>query len=165
MLSPCSVHWPLIIDHSLTMVRVWRCNDHWAVRWSHIFRCWLRSTSAACLWKLSPYTLTFWLLSLFHNGQCSMVNVQWDLSGGYCGGVPPLPIPNREVKPACADGTAMQCGRVGGRHFSMRERLSQWQSLFFCFSSWLTRTIIFNILHTCADLCNFLKLFVEKFGS
>ena len=44
-------------------------------------------------------------------------------SGGYCGGVPPLPIPNREVKPACADGTAMQCGRVGGRHFS-REALS-----------------------------------------
>ena len=39
------------------------------------------------------------------------------LSGGYCSGVPPLPIPNREVKPACADGTAMQCGRVGGRHF------------------------------------------------
>ena len=29
--------------------------------------------------------------------------------------VPPLPIPNREVKPTCADGTAMQCGRVGGR--------------------------------------------------
>ena len=41
---------------------------------------------------------------------------QRDISGGYCGGVPPLPIPNREVKPACADGTAMQCGRVGGRH-------------------------------------------------
>ena len=36
-------------------------------------------------------------------------------SGGYCGRVPPLPIPNREVKPACADGTAMQCGRVGRR--------------------------------------------------
>ena len=36
-------------------------------------------------------------------------------SGGYCGGVPPLPIPNREVKPASADGTAMQCGRVGRR--------------------------------------------------
>ena len=35
------------------------------------------------------------------------------LSGGYCVGVPPLPIPNREVKPVCADGTAMQCGRVG----------------------------------------------------
>ena len=26
--------------------------------------------------------------------------------GGYSGGVPPLPIPNREVKPARADGTA-----------------------------------------------------------
>ena len=44
-------------------------------------------------------------------------------SGGYCGGVPPLPIPNREVKPACADGTAMQCGRVGGRHFFDDEAL------------------------------------------
>ena len=47
-----------------------------------------------------------------------------DFSGGYCGGVPPLPIPNREVKPACADGTAMQCGRVGGRHFFLKEALS-----------------------------------------
>ena len=35
--------------------------------------------------------------------------------GGYGGGAPPLPIPNREVKPARADGTAMQCGRVGRR--------------------------------------------------
>ena len=40
--------------------------------------------------------------------------------GGYCGGVPPLPIPNREVKPACADGTAMRCGRVGGRLLSIK---------------------------------------------
>ena len=38
-----------------------------------------------------------------------------ETSGGYCGRVPPLPIPNREVKPTCADGTAMQCGRVGSR--------------------------------------------------
>ena len=44
-------------------------------------------------------------------------------SGGYCGGVPPLPIPNREVKPTCADGTAMQCGRVGGRLLSKDEAL------------------------------------------
>ena len=36
-----------------------------------------------------------------------------NFSGGHCAGVPPLPIPNREVKPGCADGTAMQCGRVG----------------------------------------------------
>ena len=40
------------------------------------------------------------------------------LSGGYCGEVPPLPIPNREVKLTCADGTAMQCGRVGSRLLS-----------------------------------------------
>ena len=42
-------------------------------------------------------------------------NSHHPLSGGYCGGVPPLPIPNREVKPTYADGTAMQCGRVGSR--------------------------------------------------
>ena len=30
----------------------------------------------------------------------------YDISGGYSGRVPPLPIPNREVKPARADGTA-----------------------------------------------------------
>ena len=38
-------------------------------------------------------------------------------SGGYSLGVPPLPIPNREVKPKRADGTAPQCGRVGRRLF------------------------------------------------
>ena len=43
------------------------------------------------------------------------------ISGGDSGGVPPLPIPNREVKPACADGTAMQCGRVGNRLFSLKQ--------------------------------------------
>ena len=36
-------------------------------------------------------------------------------SGGFGPGVPPLPIPNREVKPGRADGTAPQCGRVGRR--------------------------------------------------
>ena len=44
-----------------------------------------------------------------------MSGVREEISGGYCGGVPPLPIPNREVKPTGADGTAMQCGRVGNR--------------------------------------------------
>ena len=37
--------------------------------------------------------------------------------GGYSNGVPPLPIPNREVKPVYADGTAVKCGRVGSRLF------------------------------------------------
>ena len=35
--------------------------------------------------------------------------------GGYSSEVPPLPIPNREVKLANADGTAVKCGRVGSR--------------------------------------------------
>ena len=43
-------------------------------------------------------------------------------SGGFGPGVPPLPIPNREVKPGRADGTAPQCGRVGRR---LLERPSQ----------------------------------------
>ena len=62
-------------------------------------------------------------------------------SGGYCGGVPPLPIPNREVKPVCADGTAMQCGRVGGRHFSMGPDGSN-----------IIRTLFFVCLPTCLIL-------------
>src|SRR5712672_4549035 len=44
------------------------------------------------------------------------------VSGGYIGGVPPVPIPNTEVKPSRADGTArFACGRVGRcRNFSPR---------------------------------------------
>ena len=36
-------------------------------------------------------------------------------NGGNSDGDPPLPIPNREVKPVCADGTAIPSGRVGNR--------------------------------------------------
>lgn len=49
-----------------------------------------------------------------------------DIYGGDSDGVPPLPIPNREVKPVIADGTAMQCGRVGSRLFSHEGRFRQW---------------------------------------
>ena len=56
------------------------------------------------------------------------------LSGGYCGGVPPLPIPNREVKPVCADGTAMQCGRVGSRLFSYQRPWREISEVFFVLS-------------------------------
>ena len=38
--------------------------------------------------------------------------------GGFSSGEPPLPIPNREVKPTNADGTATPGGRVGSRRFS-----------------------------------------------
>src|SRR6267143_7139930 len=45
-------------------------------------------------------------------------------SGGYIGGVPPVPIPNTAVKPSRADGTArFPCGRVGRcRNFSQTPR-------------------------------------------
>ena len=46
-------------------------------------------------------------------------------------GDPPLPIPNREVKPDSADGTANICGRVGHRHFFSRE-FQEIGTLFFC---------------------------------
>ena len=49
--------------------------------------------------------------------------------GGYSDGAPPLPIPNREVKPVCADGTAIPSGRVGSRQ--PIERLSNLDDLFF----------------------------------
>lgn len=37
------------------------------------------------------------------------------ITGGNSDGDPPLSIPNREVKPVCADGTAIPSGRVGSR--------------------------------------------------
>ena len=53
-------------------------------------------------------------------------------SGGYSRGVPPLPIPNREVKPRRADGTAPQCGRVGRRLFSTAVfQEKSWETVFF----------------------------------
>ena len=45
-------------------------------------------------------------------------------------GDPPLPIPNREVKPDSADGTALSCGRVGHRHFFLRRALVITKALF-----------------------------------
>ena len=65
------------------------------------------------------------------------------LSGGYCGEVPPLPIPNREVKLTCADGTAMQCGRVGSRLLSSRASDFERFLRLFCF---LTRIFLFLTL-------------------
>ena len=60
------------------------------------------------------------------------------ISGGYSVGVPPLPIPNREVKPVRADGTAYS-GRVGRRHFSERF-FKILRNLFFCLIL-LSRTV------------------------
>ena len=46
-------------------------------------------------------------------------------------GDPPLPIPNREVKPVSADGTAKICGRVGHRHFLERASVERLRLSFF----------------------------------
>ena len=46
---------------------------------------------------------------IYYEGSCdSTIDIACsrDISGGYSDGVPPLPIPNREVKPDRADGTA-----------------------------------------------------------
>ena len=58
-------------------------------------------------------------------------------SGGFGSGVPPLPIPNREVKPGRADGTAPQCGRVGRRLLEERR---------FQEKSWGVSLVLYNIL-------------------
>ena len=41
-----------------------------------------------------------------------------EINGGNSDGDPPLPIPNREVKPVSADGTAIPSGRVGSRQLT-----------------------------------------------
>ena len=46
---------------------------------------------------------------IHYDGSCDSticIACSRDISGGYSDGVPPLPIPNREVKPDRADGTA-----------------------------------------------------------
>ena len=67
--------------------------------------------------RSQPYTTALEKRSLGKRAYKSLIETSCSnrISGGYCGGVPPLPIPNREVKPTSADGTAMQCGRVGNR--------------------------------------------------
>ena len=78
------------------------------------------------------------------NKQFACVQIRHTLlSGGYCGEVPPLPIPNREVKLTCADGTAMQCGRVGSRLLLLRALITKVVGAFlfscgFCFLTQIT---------------------------
>ena len=66
-------------------------------------------------------------------------------------GVPPLPIPNREVKPNSADGTANVCGRVGHRHFFWEESFKQLRlSFFVCGNSSIPAIIINSFYFTAA---------------
>ena len=92
----------------------------------HSFSCWLSIESRGTV-------------VLYCQIQFACVQIRHTpLSGGYCGEVPPLPIPNREVKLTCADGTAMQCGRVGSRLLSSRASITKVVGAFlfscgFCF--------------------------------
>ena len=84
---------------------------------------------------------------LYYQIQFACVQIRHTpLSGGYCGEVPPLPIPNREVKLTCADGTAMQCGRVGSRLLLSRASDFERFLRLFCFHAdfiFLTRIVFF----------------------
>ena len=53
-------------------------------------------------------------------------------NGGNNDGDPPLSIPNREVKPICADGTAIPSGRVGSRQSIEGPQDSNALRTFFC---------------------------------
>ena len=53
--------------------------------------------------------------------------------GGYSSEVPPLPIPNREVKLTNADGTAYLGGRVGSRLF--KEQIARFAPFLFVYST------------------------------
>ena len=69
------------------------------------------------------------------------------INGGNSDGDPPLPIPNREVKPVSADGTAIPSGRVGSRQLT--ERLTVWSvSLFLYIPFVVLQTNLFTrLLH------------------
>jgi hypothetical protein len=56
-----------------------------------------------------------------------LFNVLW----WFCRGCSPLPIPNREVKPLMADGTAPQCGRVGSCHILLKASSNDEAFLFY----------------------------------
>ena len=61
------------------------------------------------------------------------------LKGVYSDGDPPLPIPNREVKPVSADGTAL--GWESRSMPNLEERASSSDSPFFYIVSWRTSNL------------------------
>ena len=68
------------------------------------------------------------------------------LLGGYSSEVPPLPIPNREVKLTNADGTAYLGGRVGSRLFKPSPIRARF---FLC---WYVSELWIGIMHQVARL-------------
>ena len=90
---------------------------------------------------------------LYYQIQFACVQIRHTpLSGGYCGEVPPLPIPNREVKLTCADGTAIQCGRVGSR--LLLSRASDFERLLRLFCIFAFAKIKINYESIYKDYCS-----------
>ena len=64
-------------------------------------------------------------------------------NGGYNDGDPPLPIPNREVKPISADDTAIPSGKVGSRQLCETFRRNSEGLFFVCMHSCLRKPGLF----------------------
>ena len=78
---------------------------------------------------LIPICHLIYLTPTLSKGEGEVRNDLW----WFCRGCSPLPIPNREVKPLMADGTAQQCGRVGSCHIYLKKPFSLfWKAFLFC---------------------------------
>ena len=110
----------------------------------HSFNCMYSLNGAESCNSTFNITYTFACVQIRHN----------PLLGGYCGEVPPLPIPNREVKLTCADGTAMQCGRVGSRLLLSRASDFERFLRLFCFS---------HRFHRCSQILDLFGLEFRRF--
>ena len=94
--------------------------------------------------------------------------------GGYSGEVPPLPIPNREVKLTHADGTDPPVGRVGSRRSSEALSSARLAGLLFfvaaqlCVAAALVRCCALSMLSVplrrFAGICSALPAPLRRFG-
>ena len=93
--------------------------------------------------------------------------------GGYSSEDPPLPIPNREVKLANADGTAIPSGRVGSCRFFSKRPESSDPGLLFAINSCLKFDLFsqifvylgfsnFSFFHKILVLPIFVKIFLVR---
>ena len=70
----------------------------------------------------------FFVLHLFQYVNLFFRSAKITFLWWFCRGCSPLPIPNREVKPLMADGTAQQCGRVGSCHIYLKSLSGNWKA-------------------------------------
>ena len=79
---------------------------------------------------LHTISSSVYVKGLVELGPLKKIQLKQRSLGGYSSEVPPLPIPNREVKLTHADGTAYLGGRVGSRLFKRRSIISVFSFLF-----------------------------------